>query len=87
MLQEKREVGEKMNAFKVFYSTGGKVDSMVVLVNDEDDIEQAIANKDKDFKSGGRWSKITFKEKLSLYNVRVLELSVAELLNLLGKVK
>jgi hypothetical protein len=73
----------KMKAFRVFYIAGSKQNSMIVLVEDESDLEQAVSNKDMEFEVDSKWSKINTKYEIPLSNVLVSDLSVTELLCLL----
>lgn len=71
-----------MKAFEVYYSTGGKSTSVIVLAEDKDGVERALANKDKDFVDS-RWCKINRCYEVPLSNVMVSDLSVTELITLL----
>ncbi|MCY9737519.1 hypothetical protein M5X17_27840 [Paenibacillus alvei] len=71
-----------MKAYNVSYETGGKSTSMIVLAEGEEHIEEAVANKDKDYRLRNPWSKINYKHKVPLSNVLVSDLSVTELLML-----
>ncbi|HJV46630.1 MAG TPA: hypothetical protein VJ824_13025 [Bacillota bacterium] len=72
-----------MKAFKVFYATGGKETSMIVLAENESKLEEAVAKKDRDFSLGDKWSKINHQQEIPLSNVLIKDLSVTELLWLL----
>jgi hypothetical protein len=68
-----------MKAFEVYYETGDSSDSTVLLVNDESELEKALSDKDRHFRIGDKWSKITRKKEIPLSNVFVKELSITEL--------
>lgn len=74
-----------MKAFRVFYQTTGRSTSTVVLTEDESTLETSLSEKDSDFEIGDRYSRISNKREMSLSNVMVRDLSVAELLKLMGK--
>lgn len=75
-----------MKAFKVYYSTPGSHNSTIVLVEDKANIRQALADKDTDFGvDDDRWSKIMNVKKLPLSAVKVADISVVDLLNILGR--
>ena len=74
-----------MKAFKVYYSTGGKQASMIVLADDETNVEEALSKKDKDYRIGNICCGITITQGIPLTNVMVSDLSVTELMVLLNK--
>lgn len=75
-----------MKAFRVYYDTPSKSNSMIVLAETKDDVPSMLANKDRGFKIGGRYKdlyRIGIVEEMPLSNVMVSDLSVTELLMLL----
>lgn len=76
-----------MKAFKVSYSTPRKVDSMIILSSNEDEIEESLRGKDQEFDrfiyKGG--SKIRSVQEVPLSTVLVKDLSIVELLSLLNR--
>ncbi|MCY8810634.1 hypothetical protein P8907_20615 [Bacillus atrophaeus] len=71
-----------MKAYRVYYNTGGKQTSKVILSPDESQIENNIAAKDKDYKIGSRFCQVTRVSETPLSSVMVADLSVTELLML-----
>lgn len=71
-----------MKAFKVHYTKPGETTSAIVLAETEEEIHEALCEKDFEYKRGGPWSKITIKREIPLSNVMARDLSVAELLRL-----
>lgn len=74
-----------MKAFKVYYATGGKQDSMVVLSEDESKMAEAIANKDKDYKIESTFCKIISSQEIPLSNVMLSDLTIEEFKMVLSK--
>ena len=75
-----------MRAFSIHYTGPGFSDSTTVIVQDEEDIRQAVANKNYRFvMNDERWSKITRVQEIPFSNVRLADLTVTELLRILGR--
>jgi hypothetical protein len=70
-------------AYRLFYQTPGKSDSVIVLVREAESLEEALSKKDTDYEIGDRWSKITSIREVPLSSVLVSSLSVTELLMML----
>ncbi|MCU7668022.1 hypothetical protein [Bacillus thuringiensis] len=74
-----------MKAFKVHYDTADTSTNGIVLVEDESELEEALAQKDDDFDVESAYSRITYKCEVPLSTVMVKDLSVVELLKLMSK--
>lgn len=72
-----------MKAYNVYYSTAGNSTSALVLTESEETLELSLANKDKDYQIGSRYSSISHKKEVPLSNVMLKDLTVLELLRLL----
>jgi len=77
---------KQVRAFSIHYTGPGFSDSTTVIVQDEEDIRQAVANKNYRFvMNDERWSKITRVQEIPFSNVRLADLTVTELLRILGR--
>lgn len=76
-----------MKAFRAFYQTGGSQSSMIVLAVDESMVDVAVANKDRDYHIGRPNCEIVHYQEIPLSTVMVSDLSVTELLMLMGEYK
>lgn len=72
-----------MRAFRVFYETSSKSASTIVLAEYETKIEEAVANKDKDYRIGKFYCKISNSKEVPLSNVCISDLSVTEFMMIL----
>ena len=67
-----------IEAYEVYYSTGGKTDRMTVLRKFGESLEEAIARKDTDFSTDSRWCRIDREKKIPLSTVKISDLSITE---------
>lgn len=75
-----------MKAYEVSYRVAGSSGHRtVVLVNHENDIPTALAEKDDNFEIDSRWCEIGRVKHKALSEVKLTDLSVADLLKILGK--
>ena len=76
-----------MKAFEVYYQTPRKSDRLVLLVEDESKLEDALAAKDTDvakYRKHEGYTKISSKREIPLSTVMVRDLSVTELLTVMN---
>jgi len=73
-----------MKAFKITYRTAGYTTTTTIIAKDETELEEALSNKDRNYKIDSKWSKINYSEEVPLSNVMVSDLSVTELITLLN---
>lgn len=71
-----------MKAYKLYYSTGGKQDGIIVIVDEGQSLEEALSEKDSDFSVDSRFCRIDRKKEIPLSTVRLSELSIVEFLKL-----
>jgi hypothetical protein len=75
-----------MNAYKVSYDVGGSSgNSAVVFAINEAYIPEELEKKDNDFEVDSRWCKIVRVKQVPLSTVKLTDLSVQDLLKILGK--
>jgi hypothetical protein len=74
-----------MKAYEVSYETAGKSAMDIVLTENESTLEESLALKDKNFKIGQIYSRVISKREVPLSTVKVVDLSVAELLSLFNR--
>lgn len=74
-----------MKAYEVYYKVPGEVKSNIVLTKYKENLEDDLHEKDKEFEPGTVFSQIDHCREIPLSNVMVRDLSVAELLRLIGK--
>lgn len=77
-----------MKAFNVIYNTAGSSNNtVVVLVKDETEVEQALANRDEKFKVGSPWSTITRTMAVPISKLMLVDLTVVDYLQLVDHLK
>ncbi len=67
-----------MEAYEVYYKTGGSSGSSIVLVGENQSIEEALEMKDKDYSIDSRWCRIDRRVKIPLSTVKLSDLSITE---------
>lgn len=72
-----------MKAFELMYESGSKMGmTEVVLVQKEEEVEEALANKVGHYRLGNPYSKITMQREIPLSRVKLNQLSITEFLML-----
>lgn len=75
-----------MKAYEVYYDCGGSSGNRtVVFVWDEADIPYELEKKDNNFEVDSRWCKVVRVKQVPLSTVKLTDLSVQDLLKILGK--
>lgn len=72
-----------MKAYKVSYRAPGKSNSVVVLAEREEELEQSLSQKDKSYKIGNSYCEIESRQEIPLSTVMLSELSVGEFMKLM----
>ena len=67
-----------IDAYEVYYSTGGKSDRMTVLRKFGESLEEAVARKDIGFSTDSRWCRIDREKRIPLSTVKISDLSITE---------
>lgn len=74
-----------MKAFRVFYKVGEYYSSTIILSTTVQNIREFVSEKDDNFRTEDRWCVIQSVKEIPLSDVMVKDLSVMELLRLLGR--